>query len=226
MADPAKGATETPVAPAPPAPPAAPPPAAPPAPPAAAPEPPKPAAAAPGEKPAETPAPAGAPSETPKPPEKYTLTIPPDQPHLSASNLAEIEAIAKASGWSNEDAQNAINEYVTRYTLQASRFLEETKADPEYGGDKLAESQRLANSIVNRVRPAGHARRDGFLRVLHSGGNGNNIEVLSFLADLGRLMGEDSPSFGRSRSAAPNDASKLYDHATSRALDEASKKAG
>ena len=161
----------------------------------------------------------------PKAPEKYALTIPTEGGHFAdKAFLAELETIARASNWTNEDAQNALVEHVTLSAAKAAGYLAVTTADPEFGGAQLAESQRLANRVIDRIRPPGHARRDGFLGFLAAAGANNAIDVVSFLADIGKAMGEDSPPRGRQGSVAAGDlATRMYDHPSSRALDEQTK---
>ena len=130
-----------------------------------------------------------------KAPEKYELTLP-EGDRLDDGDLKYIETVARANNWSNEDAQAAITEHDAAIKAQSERFLADTKADKDYGGDKLVETERLAKAAIAKIRPEGHARRESFLRFLNRGGAGNHIEALSFLADLGRLMGEDGAGAG------------------------------
>lgn len=165
--------------------------------------------------------PAGAPP-APKVPDKYTLTVPDAvRPMVDPEELASFEQMARAGGLTNDEAQAALDEQLALVQAKSARFLEKTKADPVYGGDKLTETQKLSQRVIDKIRPAGHARRDAFLAVLNSGGYGNHIEVVSFLADLGRLMGEDSPGLGASAPGGQTDAAAgLYNHPSSIALQE------
>jgi hypothetical protein len=153
-----------------------------------------------------------------KVPEKYSLTVPEGgAAYVDDADLKRLEEVARASEWTNEDAQAALEEHISTIKAQSDRWAAETSADPEYGGEKLVETQRLAKAAIDRLRPAGHARRDAFLRFMGRGGAGNHIEVVSFLADLGKLMSEDAPGATRPASPSPGDAaSRLYDHPTSK----------
>lgn len=159
----------------------------------------KPADTTVNEKPAEKPAgkdDAAKPES--KAPEKYALKVPEaGAAFVDPADLTHIETIARAANWSNDDAQAALEEHVATIAAQSERYLAETKADKTYGGDKLTESQRLAKLVIDKVRPTGHERRESFQRFLGRGGAGNHIEVVAFLADLGKMMGEDSPAFSR-----------------------------
>lgn len=176
---------------------------------------PPPAAPAPT-PPAPTPPPAPPPAEPPAPPKApaaYDLKVPDTaKPLLSDKDLAYLKDIAKASDWSNDEAQAELDATITRAQQriadQAEAWLSETKADTDYGGAKLEESQRLARAVVERLRPVGHPHREGFLRLLNTGGIGNHLEVVSFLADLGKLMAEDAP---RLSGGLPDTASKTVE---------------
>lgn len=164
--------------------------------------------------------------QTPKAPDKYSLTVPEANEAIADPALTKrIEEIARASDWTNDEAQAALNEALTLKQQEIDGWASQTKADPDYGGDKLSETQRLAQRAIDRVRPAGHARRDSFLKLVTGSGFGNHLEVVSFLADLGALMSEDTGA----RSGGPKGGSKqtaesLYDHPTSKAADEATRR--
>lgn len=135
--------------------------------------------------------------DTPKAPEKYDLKVPSgDDVYVDDRLLKRVETLARASGWSNADAQAALEEHLGNVKAELQEFLSVTKADPEYGGAQLAESQRLAKLAIDKIRPAGHGRRESFLRFVNRAGAFNHIEVVSFLADLGKLMAEDKPVSG------------------------------
>jgi hypothetical protein len=155
-----------------------------------------------------------------KAPEKYELKIPETgAAYVDPADLAHLETMARTAGWSNEDAQAALDEHVATIQAQAARYLAETTADTQYGGAKLSESQRLAQTAIDRIRPVGHQRREAFLRFLGRGGAGNHPEVIGFLADLGQQMGEDRPTHARSSDAGGKGAAAiLYDHPDSQKL--------
>lgn len=128
-------------------------------------------------------------------PEKYELKVPSSNP-LDAKDLEGFEAFARRMNWTNEEAQVMLDEQIAGVEATLERFKEEAAADPDYGGEKLAETQRLANVVLDAIRPKGHPRRDAFLQILTKGGHVNNIEVLSFLADVGRAASEDGTGAG------------------------------
>ncbi len=153
--------------------------------------------------------------DKPKAPESYNLQLP-EGGRVDDSDLKQIAELAKKAGWSNEDAQAAVNEHDALLKAQSDRFLAGLKADPDYGGDNLETSQKLARAVIDKIRPQGHAKREAFLRFLNRGGAGNHVEVVSFLADLGKLMQEDQGTGGKGAASekAPQTneerAAKLY----------------
>lgn len=173
---------------------------------------------------------AGDSKETPKVPDKYQLAVPEDaKAFVDDTLLKRFEDTARTAGMTNDEAQAFLEDQLTFAKSQAAAWETETKADPDYGGDKLEETQRLAKKVIDRVRPDGHARRGSFLSFLGRGGAGNHIEVVAFLADLGRMMGEDQGAGhargarGGSGTTTADKASRLYDHADSKAADQATR---
>lgn len=148
-------------------------------------------------------------------PEKYTLTIADEaKPYLDADDVKAFEAAGRKLEWTNEEAQQAMNDHAAAVADVAARFLAQTKADATYGGEQLAETQRLAKAAIDLIRPEGHDRRAGFMRFLAKSGAENNIEVVSFLADLGKRVGPDTATAGGGRSGKPerkSAAETLYD---------------
>lgn len=151
------------------------------------------------EKPAEAGAKEAAQKEPPKPPEKYALTLPDGaDTWLDQADVTHIAALAKTNGWTNEQAQTALEQHVDALATQSQAFRTATEADPIYGGDHLEQTQTLARRALDRVRPAGTPRGDALRSLLTKSGYGNHLEVVSLLADLGKLMAEDQPAGGGS----------------------------
>lgn len=149
-------------------------------------------------------------AETPKAPAKYELTLP-EGGRLSEIDVKSIEQLARANDWDNDQAQAMLEDFDARLVEQSDRFLTETKADKDYGGDKLEESQRLVHLVLDKVRPPDHPRTASLKRVMDRGGIGNNLEFVSLLADIGRMMDEDHPiSAGPGGNAKRDAAAVLY----------------
>lgn len=160
-------------------------------------------------------------------PDKYELSLPAgSESWLDESDLTAFAGMAKAEGWTNEQAQERVNRHADALVAQSEAFRAATEKDPDYGGDKLQETQRLAQLALDKVRPAGTPRGDAFRRILAKTGWGNHVEVVSFLADLGKMAAEDRPLEERSAGAGgkkEKDPTSLYDHPSSKALDPATK---
>lgn len=152
---------------------------------------------------------AGAGDSKPKAPDSYTLTASDEAKAALGDAMTflteDVTAIAKANGWTAEEAQtefdNRLELAADRLEAQRSAWRKQVEADPDYGGDHLEETTKLARKAVDALRPKGHPRRAAFLQLLNGGGIGNHIEVVSALADLGRLMGEDTTIPGKGAAA-------------------------
>ena len=171
-----------------------------------------------------------------KAPATYELTVPDDAKRfVTDADLERFQEIAKANDWTQEEAAAALTEEVTNAqerqtasscTAAIAAWEAETKADKTYGGKNLPETQRLANLAIDRVYPKGHPERDPFLAFLKESGGGVNLRAVKFFANLGRMMGEDTPSSGRSTSSSSAEkADKFYDHPTSKRVAEEAAKA-
>lgn len=150
-------------------------------------------------------------------PEKYELQLPKEQERLDADDLKAIEVVARAKGWTNDEAQAALDEHLEAIETQAGRFLEETKSDPVYGGDKLDQTVALANKALDRLHPKGTPEGDRFRKLLTRSGYGNNVAVLAHLAKLGKMMAEDGSVLGAGESGGEKTAEEiLYGNSTSK----------
>lgn len=155
----------------------------------------------------ETPGKAG---EQPKAPEKYTLTVPDNgAAYVDDAVQAQIEKLARSAGWTNDEAQAALNEHVDTMRSLSATYLADTTADKQYGGDKLEETKKLARLAIGKIRPEGHPYRDPFLKFLNRFAGENNINVVAFLADVGRLFAEDAPGIGKQPGGKPQSAEEV-----------------
>jgi hypothetical protein len=188
----------------------------------------KPAEGADGAKPAAKPAEGtegDGKTPTSQVPDKYDLKVPENrQAFVDPEDLRFLEGVARKSNWSQTDAQAALDEHLATLTAQEQRFKAQTLADPDYGGDHFADTERLGRAAIDKLRPVGHPRRESFLRFLNRGGAGSHIEVVSFFADLGKAMSEDTPTHARSTPQSgtrAGTAATLYDNPASVAIDKA-----
>jgi hypothetical protein len=128
-------------------------------------------------------------------PAKYELTLPAGG-RLTAGDLTRLETLARTNNLSNDDAQAFVLEQDAVLKAQADAWHAETMADKDLGGDKLAESQRLTQIVIDRIFPKGDPTREPFLEFMARGGAGNNINVVRALARIGKLMAEDGSVTG------------------------------
>lgn len=128
-------------------------------------------------------------------PEKYELKLPEGSP-LNAKRIEEISAEAKANGWSNEQAQKALEResqavatFAQAQQQQIKQQVEQWKTDfindKEIGGDKANESAEYAKRFVARF--GSQKLKDA----LDSTGLGNNPELIRMCAAAGKLMVDD-----------------------------------
>lgn len=154
----------------------------------------------PGEKPAEGEAAKNGgdkPGEKPKPvaPDKYELK------HANGKAYAneQLDVVLKKHGLTAEAAQEVFATLAPSLQeqhlagLQADRdrnveqWAAETKADPEFAGDKLNESLAFVNRALDEV-PGGKVVRT----LLSQSGYGNKQEVLKFLRAFGQALTPDT----------------------------------
>ncbi len=165
----------------------------------------------------------------PKAPATYTWNIPDEaKPFVHPKLLERVEAVARANDWSDVEANAEIADAIALdqqiRTDRIATFEAETKADADFGGDKLTETQRLANLAIDKVFPQGHRLREGFMSDLKATGYGSKLSVVAFLATIGRMVAEDQPPGSASgerqgaRAEGEIDADKFYTHPTSKAL--------
>jgi len=131
---------------------------------------------------------------TPKAPEKYELTIPHGaEAFMDQADLDAFAKEAKANDWTQDEAVAVLEAQADQVAGLLVRLRTETEKDTEYGGDKLEASKALAQRVIDRFRPKGHARAESFARFLQKTGAGSHIELFSLLADIGKAMAEDKP---------------------------------
>jgi hypothetical protein len=153
----------------------------------------------------------GTTAEPSKAPEKYTLVIP-EKSTIDDGDVKVIEQVARENGWTNEEAQSALDRHNVTLIEQSERFLASTKADPVWGGEQLTQTQALAKSVLDRVEPASTKEGKELRALLDKSGYGNHIRIISFLAKLGKMMAEDQPGAGGgSGGAAKTVEETLYD---------------
>jgi len=156
------------------------------------------------------------------PPESYTFTVPDDAKELvSADDLAYFASVAKASKWTQADAQSELQAHVDRakaaVTKQAARWMAETTGDSEVGGAQLETTQRHVKSVRDRFLPASEDDGKALRTSMNTSGYGNYRPLVRLLARIGKAMAEDSPALGKGAGGERSTEETLYDHPSSKA---------
>lgn len=150
--------------------------------------------------------------KAPKAPDKYELKVDKDAAvFIDGDDLKLIEKLARDKGLSNDQAQSIIGDRTAALAAQSEAFRAVTEADPTYGGDHLEETMKFSKIALDKLRPAGTPQGDAFRKILVKTGYGNNLAIVSLLADLGKSMAEDMPGGGLGGGGAEKTvAEKLY----------------
>jgi hypothetical protein len=154
-------------------------------------------------------------------PDKYTLKVPEAaRDYLDDSDVATVSAMAKEHKLTNEEAQQVLEQEATRIAAQSASFRARLDADTVFGGEKITETQRLGNAVLDRFAPTTDPLGKEIRQVLVKSGFGNHLAIVAFLAKIGRAMAEDAPSGGRTGEGRTSGdaAAVLYDHPDSKAL--------
>lgn len=146
----------------------------------------------------------------PKAPDSYTLAVPKGaEDYLDSTDLERHAEIAKANGWTNEEAQAYTEAVADAIAEQSAGFRARTESDKTWGGAKLAETQQLASRFLDRLAPKGDPLGDEFRSILVKTGYGNNLAVIVAMARGGKLMSEDAPLSGAGAGAKTRTASEI-----------------
>jgi hypothetical protein len=158
-----------------------------------------------------------------KAPAKYDLELPDGADHwIDEADLKAFKKDARTRGLTNEQAQDALDQFVTRAADQSERWYQEVADDDTYGGDNLAETERLARLALDRIEPKNTDHGKALRTILRKTGYGNKLEIVRFLAKAGKLMAEDSGGSAGSGSGggAKDAAERLYGKTTSNDANE------
>jgi len=143
-------------------------------------------------------------------PEHYEFKLP-EGMQLDQEGYSALEPILKEAKVAQEAAQKVIDLYIQRaeasrnadraaYSEVVKSWTEQTKADPEIGGAKLAENLGLGAKVLNKFgTPAA-------LDILKDSGLMNHPEVIRMFVKIGRVISEDKfiePAPGASKVSNP-----------------------
>lgn len=130
-------------------------------------------------------------------PAKYELKLP-EGGHVDAADMAVLEAHARKENWTNLEAQAALEEHETARAALSSKFLAETTAHAEVGGDKLPITQARVEKVLDRFLPKGTPEGDRFRSEITKIGYGNWLPWVILVSRVGEAMGDDKLAAGRS----------------------------
>lgn len=125
-------------------------------------------------------------------PDKYELALPQGSP-LDQSDIDALATLAKAKGWSQEQAQAALAEQHQYAIDTAARHLSTLQAHPEVGGAHLEAAQAAATRFLDRFLPANTSEGAELRAALNKSGYGNYTPLVVLFARAGKAMGEDRP---------------------------------
>lgn len=128
-------------------------------------------------------------------PEKYELKIEKDAASfIDDADLKTIEAFARDKGLTNDQAQALVDQRANALLEQSAVFRTMTEADPEIGGDKLADTEKFSKIALDKLYPKGTKHGDEMRGLLVKTGYGNHRVIVRHFALLGRQQAEDSPN--------------------------------
>lgn len=170
--------------------------------------------------PEETKAPEGEatpPKETPveTAPESYEAFKMPEGAKLAEDDLKTFSSLAKESGLSQEKAQKVLDlgtkalakqqeAIVTQWKEVRAKWVQNLKADKEYGGPQFPETIERAQQLLNKYGS------DEFKRYLDESGYGDNPELIKMLAKISKALGEDVSVDGEKAPEVLDAASIMY----------------
>lgn len=125
------------------------------------------------------------------PPEKYELKLP-DQSPVDPQRLASLEAEAKASKMTQEQAQALVDrehkmmtDLVQSHQARVDGWLKESMADKEIGGPEINRNIELAKRLVDTFGSPLLKKQ------LEDSGMGQHPELLRLFVRMGKAYGED-----------------------------------
>ena len=124
-------------------------------------------------------------------PDQYALVVP-EKSHLDDADVKATETLARAMGWTNDQAQNWLEAQAVGAKTQADAFRSLSVA--AYGDEeKLAAAQAVANQGVDWVFPKGSDDNAQLRALLDKTGYGNHPIVLKAFENIGKATAEDRP---------------------------------
>lgn len=124
------------------------------------------------------------------PPEPYALDFGVYGENVDAGEAAFLSKIAQDSGADVAAASKLVQDLTlygqVKHDLQVEDWEAASRADPEFGGDKLDESLATANRVFAAYDPQGEIRT-----MLTETGYGNHPALIRFFVAIGRDLSPD-----------------------------------
>nr|DAK44446.1 MAG TPA: putative protease [Caudoviricetes sp.] len=124
------------------------------------------------------------------PPEPYALDFGVYGDNVDAGEAAFLSKIAQESGADAAVASKLVQDLTlygqVKHDLQVQDWEAASRADPEFGGDKLDESLATANRVFAAYDPQGEIRT-----MLTETGYGNHPALIRFFVAIGRDLSPD-----------------------------------
>ena len=124
------------------------------------------------------------------PPEPYALDFGVYGDNVDAGEAAFLSKIAQESGADAAGASKLVQDLTlygqVKHDLQVQDWEAASRADPEFGGDKLDESLATANRVFAAYDPQGEIRT-----MLTETGYGNHPALIRFFVAIGRDLSPD-----------------------------------
>ena len=144
-------------------------------------------------------------------PEEYGTFDLPDDFDMNQDTLAEYHTFAKENNLTQEQAQRGVDMVaqmkqaeMQQWVEQQKSWVEDAKADAEFGNDKFDESISVA------VKARDSFGTSEFNEMLDSSGLGNHPEMIRFLHRVGKAISENSVVVGGTTTAQLTREAVLY----------------
>lgn len=174
-----------------------------------------PAAAPVDATPATTPPAEAKPAEAAPTPVEYTDFAAPDGIKLDDSIVGEFKAFAKEKNISQEDAQKFVDmgakiaqktqaAYMEQLEREQLKWLNDSRADKEFGGDKLNENLAMAKKALDTFGG------EELTKLLKESGLGNHPEIIRYNFRVAQAISEDRLVPGGAKPANTPSAQSFY----------------
>lgn len=143
------------------------------------------------------------------PPEPYALDFGVYGENVDAGEAQFLSKIAQDSGADAASASKLVQDLTlwgqVKHDLQVQDWEAASRADPEFGGEKLQENLAIANRALEAYDPQGTIRA-----MLAETGYGNHPDLIRFMLAIGRdlspdrMVGAGAAGGGDARAQFPN----------------------